>query len=221
MDLMGLREGASVKTADGENLGRIDRFIVDPSRSAVTDLVVQKGALFLDDRVVPVDHIDHVDEEGPVLAEHVSPDALPPFETTHYVEVDDATRSRLDSRLGTAAMWRFPVQSMGMYPMYPVYTDPVQPEPARVEVKQTELSESALVLDEDTVVIGIDGEKLGRVSEMVVDQEGRLSHLVVDLGMFSGNRVLPAHWIDSLREDQVTVAVGKEALRGLEPSNDR
>lgn len=216
MDFIELKEGDTVRTGDGESIGHIDRFIVDPSTSKVTHLVLEKGILFPEDRVLPVDGIDHTDEEGPVLSTEVSPDSLPPFETTHYVEVDDLTRSRLDSRLGPAVMWRFPTLATSLYPMIPIHTDPEGTGAPRTEVRRGGIPGSSVVLDDDTPVMGINGEELGKVSDVFIDDDGRLSHLVVDLGLFSGDRILPAHWIESIRPDRVTVAVGDAALEGLE-----
>jgi hypothetical protein len=144
----------------------------------------------------------------------VDPSALPPFETTNYVPVDQETRSRLDRRIGAASMWRFPTIATGMYPGYPIYGP--GGEPLVVEVTRVNVPDAGVLIDEDTPVVSMEGDKVGSVAEVYVDDEGHLSHLVVDLGTLAGDRVLPAHWIEAVREDQVSLAVGKEALDRLE-----
>jgi sporulation protein YlmC with PRC-barrel domain len=214
MAFMELQEGATVRTAEGENLGKIDQFVVDPSTSEVTHIVVHKGLFFTDDRVIGISQIEHIDDTGPILSSKVDPSALPPFETTNYVPVDQETRSRLDRRIGAASMWRFPTIATGMYPGYPIYGP--GGEPLVVEVTRVNVPDAGVLIDEDTPVVSMEGDKVGSVAEVYVDDEGHLSHLVVDLGTLAGDRVLPAHWIEAVREDQVSLAVGKEALDRLE-----
>jgi hypothetical protein len=83
-------------------------------------------------------------------------------------------------------------------------------------VVQEEIEEGGLVAA-DAPVLSMDGEKLGRVSEIEIDAVGRLSHLVVDLGFLDGERVLPGHWIEAVDSDGVRLAVAESALETLEP----
>lgn len=70
-----------------------------------------------------------------------------------------------------------------------------------------------------TPVVSIEGEKVGTVDEVVVDRDGRLSHLVVDLGLLSDDVILPAHWIAGIEAESVRLAVGDTALESLETIN--
>lgn len=51
---------------------------------------------------------------------------------------------------------------------------------------------------------------------MQVDEEGQVSHLVVDLGFLSDEKVLPAHWIEAVRSDGIQLAVSDNAVESLE-----
>jgi uncharacterized protein YrrD len=51
---MELKEGATVKTNDGQKVGTIDRIVVDPATNEVTHIVIEKGFLFTEDRILPV-----------------------------------------------------------------------------------------------------------------------------------------------------------------------
>lgn len=215
MDHRELAEGAAVVNAGGSKLGTIDRFVIAPGTGEVTHLVVRKGVLIGDDRLIPVDLVDRVVDGDVRLSQEVDLEDMPLYEQEHYADVDDATRERLDASFGSASMWRFPTVATGMYPGFPAYpsafTTGIQPH----AIREVNTPEGTVVVDEDTPVVSTNGEKVGSVAEMVVDDEGTLSHLVVDLGFLSGERVLPAHWISSINGGQVALAVGAEALDSL------
>ncbi|HVO41733.1 MAG TPA: PRC-barrel domain-containing protein, partial [Aggregatilineales bacterium] len=46
---------ASVVAADGDPVGTVERVVINPRTRAVTDLVVSKGVLFTEDKVVSID----------------------------------------------------------------------------------------------------------------------------------------------------------------------
>ena len=214
MELFDLAEGAVVRNAAGDSLGRIDRFVIDPSTSTVTHLVVEKGIFFHEDRVVPIGIIGDIAEDEVTLTDDVGPDDLPRYEQQHFVQVDDATRSGMDHRLGEAAIWRFPTMAGATYgfPEYPVGV----PAGYSVETERN-VPDDSIVVEAGTPVRTRAGEDIGKVSDVVVDRAGGINHLVVDLGFLEDERILPAHWIDSYGEEQVTVAVGRHALEGLPP----
>ena len=47
-------EGAEVLTAKGESVGKISRVVIDAKTRDITDLVVERGAVFKDEKVVPI-----------------------------------------------------------------------------------------------------------------------------------------------------------------------
>ena len=65
-------------------------------------------------------------------------------------------------------------------------------------------------------MVSVEGEKVGTVDEVVVDRDGRLSHLLVDLGPLSDDAILPAHWIAGIEAESVRLAVSDTALESLE-----
>lgn len=213
-----IKEGSRLTSGHGEDLGTIRQFVVRPSSCELTHVLVEKGVFFTNDRVVPVETIDRVEEELVVLREDVDPSELPPFVRDDYTLMDDETRTRLDVPTGPHYIWRHPTALVGPYPMYPAYPVPsadsgqrgVDHPRARDQLAEGE------VIGPRTVVLSTRGEKVGTVSEMQVDEKGRLSHLVVDLGFLDGEKVLPAHWIDSIDSGGVRLAVGDSVLQTLE-----
>jgi len=166
-----LREGRHVQSAGGQDLGRVREFVVKPSTREFTHVLLEKGVFFTDDRVVPIETIDRVEEDAIVLNETVDPGTLPRFVREHYTPIDEETCEKL----------------------------------ARNEV-----------IDTRTPVISTDGEKVGSVSEVLVNDDGQLSHLVVDLGFLSDDKVLPAHWVEKIESDGIRLAVSNTAVEPLE-----
>src|SRR5215216_1803410 len=87
---MELKEGMGVFTPGGEEVGRVNRFILDPATNEVTHIVIEKGWLLPEDKVVPFDMVTSATGEKVVLSEEIGDfDALPPFEETHFVRATD------------------------------------------------------------------------------------------------------------------------------------
>src|SRR5260221_14110391 len=83
---MEFKEGTGVYTADGRKVGVIDRVVIDPRSDKVTHVVIRKGFLFVEDKVVPIDLLAEASEDGILLRPDVHDlDKLPRFEETHYL----------------------------------------------------------------------------------------------------------------------------------------
>ena len=52
---MEIKRNAKVTTADGKDVGRVDRVVIDPQSKEVSHLVIRQGFLFTEDKVVPID----------------------------------------------------------------------------------------------------------------------------------------------------------------------
>lgn len=213
-----LPQGAHLETADGDDLGKVKQYVVTPSSSELTHVLVEKGVFFPEDRVVPVATIDHVEDDRVILRKDIDPSALPRFVREDYTPVDDGTRGRLAGRQQADYIWRYPVTYAGPFPIYPAYPMPLTGASQRQvdhPATRDRLAESEII-GPRTPVISIEGDKVGTVSEMQIDGDGELSHLVVDLGFLSDEKVLPAHWIESIESEGIRLAVGNEALQTLE-----
>ena len=77
--------GASVYGIDKE-VGELIKVAVDPHTKRVTDLIVEKGLVLKEDRVIPVEVVDEVDKDGIHLA--IGAERLreyPRYEETDFV----------------------------------------------------------------------------------------------------------------------------------------
>lgn len=84
------------------------------------------------------------------------------------------------------------------------------------EPKTREALAEGEMIGTSTPVLSTNGETVATVSEVQVDEDGQLSHLVVDLGFLSDEKVLPSHWIERIESGGVTLAVSNVAVESLE-----
>src|SRR5512134_4122838 len=87
---MQLKEGMSVFTRSGEEVGKINRFVLDPATNEITHIVIQKGWLLGEDKVLPFEMVRLGTDKKVVLNEEIDDfDQLPPFEETQFVRATD------------------------------------------------------------------------------------------------------------------------------------
>ncbi|MGH8912198.1 MAG: PRC-barrel domain-containing protein, partial [Acidimicrobiia bacterium] len=93
--------------------------------------------------------------------------------------------------------------------------------PRQRAVTDINVPDNSDLIGGDTAVESANGESIGTVAEVTIDEEGRLSHVTVDLDTL-GEKVVPAHWIESIGQDKLVLAVGDESLEWLDrpPSSD-
>lgn len=204
-----LHQGTRIESAAGDYLGDVDRLVIDPSGRQVTHVVVRKGIFFPDDRVIPIDTIDHADEAAVRLRDSVNTDELPAFEEGHYVELDKKTTTQLGQTGPGAFAWAYPLNPSPAFPRYPTY-----PPAAQVDVERN-VPEDSAIIEAGTDVVTIDGEKLGKIRQVRTNEFGRLSHIIVDPGLLQSETLVPAHWISKVDEDRVEIGVGAGSLRSL------
>jgi uncharacterized protein YrrD len=210
-----LKEGIRVVTPSGEEVGKINRFVLDPATNEVTHIVIQKGWLLPEDKVVHFEMIAS-DEDRVVLREDIDFDQLPSFEETHFVRVDDDLRERGPS--GDPVYQYTP----GYY-WYPVHPNigyagfglGYGTWPA-AETKRN-IPEDTVPLKEGTDVISSDGEHVGDVERLFVDQDSnRTTHFLISQGLlFKDRKLVPIDWVTSIEEDKVHLAVPSRLLERL------
>ncbi|HSL42919.1 MAG TPA: PRC-barrel domain-containing protein [Anaerolineales bacterium] len=213
-----LREGTSVFTAGGEEVGKINRFVLDPQTNEVTHIVVQRGWLLSEDKVVPLSMIHSATEDRVQLNEDVTEfDELPPFEETHYVRMDEdrasheATTDYASDRAAPGFYWYpphgylgYPAYGLG-YPAWPL-TETQQNIPA-----------NTVPLEENTKVISSDDNHVGDVERLLVDTDSnKATHFIISQGMlFKDRKLVPVSWIKSITEEEVRLIVSSKVLEQL------
>src|SRR5438874_11729797 len=86
---MQIKANALVISADGKDIGRVRWVVIDPHNDQVKDIVVRKGMLFTEDRVVPVGLVEETDGEKVQLKINAKvAESLELFEETFYAPAD-------------------------------------------------------------------------------------------------------------------------------------
>jgi uncharacterized protein YrrD len=211
---MELKEGTDVFTASGEQVGKINRFVLDPETNEVTHIVVQKGWLLPEDKLVPIEMIHTATEKRVVLDETVRDlDQLPPFEETHYVEITEDTQRTGASnyRYMPAYYWYPPTGYIGYPGFGSAYHGWLPTETTR------NIPSDTVPLEEGANVISSEGEHVGDVERLVVDPEShKATHFIISEGLlFKERRLVPAHWVRSIEEEKVHLRVPTRLLERL------
>ena len=213
-----LKEGMSVFTPGGEEVGRVNRFVLDPATNEVTHIVIQKGWLLPEDKVVPFDMVSSSSGDKVVLNEEIENfDQLVPFEETHFVRAtDERPNAPIPSddpayQYAPAYYW-YPTHSNIGYPGFGLGYYAWPP----TETKRN-IPEDAIPLKEGTNVMSSDGEHVGDVERLIIEPESnKTTHFLISQGLFFKDRKLvPAHWISSVEEDKVHLAVPSRLLERL------
>jgi uncharacterized protein YrrD len=212
---MELKEGTDVFTANGEQVGKINRFVLDPGTNEVTHIVVQKGWLLPADKVVPIAMVNSATEERVVLNEDAGHfEQLPAFEETHFVQLTDTDLipSRdLTYRYAPAYYWYPPSGYIG----YPAFGAEYYGWPPVATTRN--IPADTIPLKEGADVISSDDEHVGNVERVFIDsQSHRATHLLISAGtLFKERKLIPTHWIRSVEEDKVHLAVPARLLERL------
>lgn len=208
---MEFKEGTPVYTAEGQKVGDIERFVLDPSAQQIIGLVVRKGLLLTVDRVIPIKMVGTAEEDRVVLyADAGDPEDFPPFEETHYISPDESEVTEV-------------YQQQFFYPVYyyPPVGTPVMHDPGffgpRPAVKERHIPEGTVPVKEGAKVITRDGVHVGDVERVFTDAKSdKITHFSISQGMlFKEEKLVPANWVDTANEEDLQLAVGKPTLERL------
>ena len=216
---MELREGVGVFMSDGKQAGKIKRFVLDPATNEITHIVVQKGWLSPDEKVVPMQMVRSIADDKVILNEDVGDfDRLPSFEEKYFVAVDEgAHRSDYPTYEIFPAYYSYPPQGYGGYGGYPATALGVyfwQP----VETKRN-IPEDAVSLKEGANIISSNGEHVGDIERLFVETDtNKVTHFVITQGiLFKERKIVPVQWVKSVGEDKVYLLVSSQLLERLPP----
>lgn len=188
-----IQEDAPVFTADVKKIGSVKRVVIDPLTKQATHIVVKKGILFPQDRVVPIAAIETAAEHKIALHPECDVGQFPSFE-----EELDVRESETES--GTDHM---PFDRYGLYGL---------PFPAVPSVtakdKERNIPDRSVPLKTGAAVIS-GGEKIGVFEEVLTQETGLTTHLVVVLvGTLDPKRkAIPMGWVRSFAEDSIHLGV--------------
>jgi sporulation protein YlmC with PRC-barrel domain len=202
-------KGAEVFAANGESVGRISRVVIDAKTREITDLVVERGAVFKDEKVVPIGLVNTENENQITLREtNQNLDDFLNYETNHYVSNDDLAEVEQESDIVREYYWyppvNFQIPVTGILPGGTVVPDFV-PRPRT----ETSIPEGRVAIADGAQVIGSDEKHIGNVEQVLADsQTNNITHFVVGKGLLLKERKLvPAFWVSRVEEDKVYLSV--------------
>ncbi|WP_162909167.1 PRC-barrel domain-containing protein [Aggregatilinea lenta] len=215
---MEFKNGTEVKTVSGDKVGTVDRVVLDPKTDEVTHIVVRKGFLLPEDKVVRIEDLTDATEDTVTLRAGIDNlDDLPPYEERYYVpweDVEDRAAAGTDSAApyywyppAGAAWWGSPGYA-GNYGYAP-YLTPVQ--------VVHNIPENTIALKEGAKVYSTDGDHVGNVERLFVSADDRVSHFVISEGLiFKTKKLVPTSWVMDVTEDEVYLSVKSSVLDRLE-----
>jgi uncharacterized protein YrrD len=211
---MQFKEGAKVYSADDERVGTVDGVVLEPDTKEVTDLLVQKGFLFKEDRVVPVSLVGPATEERVTLRQDADElENLPVFEETQYVEADADAASGVRSVGWVRPLYWYP----GIGAWWPAGGVAAYAKPPFVADTEKNIPEGTVSLKAGAKVIGSDGEEVGEVEEVFTEAlEDRATHLLISEGLLlKEKKLVPTRWVNHVLGSEVHLSVGSAFVEGL------
>jgi sporulation protein YlmC with PRC-barrel domain len=214
---MRLNLDATVRTRDGEDVGNVDRAVVDPRTNEVTHIVLRTGSIFGRDIVIPREDLERGSQDGETIQLDLTKDELeqfPDFMIEQYSGPPPAWVAPAGYGFPAGGYaWPVATDSMtGATPMA-VPDDDLDDEAAAEEPDQVTLTKGALVLDRN-------GDDIGVIDDLRFDAEtGRLEGFVLRVGgalrtLFGGGDTLDVsrHQIEDIGESLVQLRLAKEEV---------
>lgn len=192
--------GAQVHCTD-QHWGKLVKLVVDPQTQQVTDLIVEKGLLLKEDRVLPITTVERVTEQEICL--NIRSNEVAAYPEYHQVTIKEPASD--GSTYSSATML-----GPGLAPI----SERVVPM-VRRRVHQG-IAAGKAVIGPGTEVEN-PRKTLGHVDHVVVDtQTGQISQLVLRSGTFFPEYVvIPAERIQDVDEQDVFVTASDEELAQL------
>ena len=206
---------AKVRARDGDDIGSVDRAIVDPRNNEVTHFVVRTGAIFGRDIVIPREDVERATQEGDSIHLDLSKDELERFPDFAPEEFGAPPPTWV-----APAGYGFPASGYA----WPIAMDPMMgPVPMEIpeeyvdqdveESDQVTLTKGALVLDRHDDDIGV-------VDDLRFDADtGKLQGFVLRVGgalrtLFGGGDTVEvsSFQIESVGESVVKLRLAKEEV---------
>jgi uncharacterized protein YrrD len=202
---MEFKQNVPVFAANGDAVGHLDRVVVDSETKVITHIVVHKGNLNKEDKVVPISLIAEAHDDRIDLREGAGDlRGLQQFEEKHYVMSGD----------GGAGAPAVVSQPLGGMPGAVVS----EPRPKYVKQVEQHIPTGTVALKEGATVVAADGTHVGHVEKVITDVPAdHVTHLLVSKGLLSKERkLIPIAWVGIISEDEVHLTVEPRQVEALE-----
>ncbi|MFN2170910.1 MAG: PRC-barrel domain-containing protein [Candidatus Promineifilaceae bacterium] len=213
---MQFKDGTSVYTSDGERVGSIERVVIEPRSKEVTHLIVEKGFLFKEDKVVPMSLVGPATEDRVTLRKGAGDlEKLPDFEESYFIstEVEAAARPPKQMMPGIGSIyWYPPVGSKRNSGIFGSGT-------AAPYIEETiqNIPQNTVALKEGARVITLDKKHVGDIEEIFTDvAEDKVTHILISQGVFlKEKKLIPITWISNIKEGEVSLLISSQLVENL------
>jgi uncharacterized protein YrrD len=217
---MEFKQGTQVITSDGHHVGTVDRVVINPETKGVSHIVVRKGFLVTEDKVIPIELISTTSADQITLeVDSNAVKELPPFHETHYVSFYTSPPT-LDRPTGNteSLYWYPPVGVAAWGGTGANFSQPALPvTPTSSLHIEHNIPESNIALKEGARVISMDDKHVGNIEQVIADSSTHhVTHIVISQGLLlKEQKLVPAAWIKRIESDTVRLAVEAEFLDRL------
>jgi uncharacterized protein YrrD len=229
---MRINLGAKVITKDGQEVGKIDRFIVDPKSDRVREFVVRKGFFVEHDILVPMDwgdasFGDHDDSVVHLTQTAYAVKQLPEFVEANYAAAPDGLYPGLlgdpyyayegGGWLWPASHYEPAAQSGAVQPTDATAADGDSSNivlPGMLDDALAETRPVDVIISPGTDVKTRAGDKIGTVDDLVIDpKRGKVTEIIIKKGIINHKEIrIPTQFIEKIADDGVHVVLDKERL---------
>ncbi len=206
--------GADVRTSDGKSIGKVHHLIFDTTRRRLDGVVADEG-IFDSGRVVDIEYIESMTEEVVTLKlSEAEAKSLPGFVTQEFVQFGDSTAAGMRGGMvdvsGSNTWMHVGPSSGGMASTGSGSLF----QPAIIGEMNTRtigpLTDSDVTISNDTHVETLDEKNIGQVDDVLFDDEGNITGLIIEQGrIFHHDVHIPAEWIAGVTHERVRLSVTK------------
>lgn len=207
--MLDITHDTDVYTAHDEHVGSVGRIVLDPQTRAVSHVVVRKGILFHEDRLVPIGDIATATAERINLRRGIRLVDLEPFVEQYYEPLPDEDRPAglTGHGLHLAMPLSGPVGELA-----PAVDAELKP------VSRRNIPDRLTAMEAGATVFASGGRAVGRLERIVTSEEGQPTHVVIeDGGIMPEHRVLPMSWVKEITEEAITLDATRETVEAIPP----
>jgi len=201
------QKNASVLTADGKQVGTLQRVVLHPETKVITDIVIQGGGLFSKEyRVVSVDLVAETAEDQIQLRDEAGEwKSFPLFEEKRLVAENTAQHTEDVSPV----IYGVPGAGPALTSAY---------DEALVTALERNIPEGTVALKEGAKVYSSDDKHIGDVDRLLADPSvHEATHLIISHGLLTkAKKLIPMRWVSMLGENTVHLGVTEAEVNALE-----
>ncbi len=204
---MKLRIGATVRTREGDEMGKVERVVLDPSTMEVETVVVHRGLILARDVAVPISLVQEADEAEVLLRiGRDQLDELPDFERRHR------------EMMPPEDVESYEVYAPGsiLFPLVPPYGVPGEPGPYELPEPEIEAAPVEWDIVEGMPVRTLDGTA-GIIDEVRTDSlTDKVGSIVVKSLTDPKKQVeIPIEFVSDVGPDRIKLSLTSQQVEEL------